>query len=371
MGSVAPSSRGTGLYVHIPFCMRKCAYCAFYSQRANPDLVAAWQRGVLKELEVLPQGFAPDSLFFGGGTPTALEEADLQLLLEHIHAQVNLKRVVEWTCEVNPGTLTPAKAALLSQAGVNRLSIGAQSFDDAVLRRLGRIHTVGETNECVRIARAAGFNQIGLDLIYGVPGVSMKAFQADVEALMALNPEHISCYCLEIEEGTPFAEQAQAGRLIVSEDDQREQFDWGRQRLGDGGWSQYELSNFARPGFECRQNQLYWNGGDYIGIGPAAHSHLEGVRWGHSAALPEWHRTFEERLEPEAKACETLVMGLRRLAGWGRQEFRAATGFDYDELRGTEIRDLAASGRLVVEPDRIRLADDALFISDSVFAELV
>lgn len=362
---------GPGLYIHVPFCARKCAYCAFFSRRAAPEGVAAWLAGIGREGEQLPAGFAPASVFLGGGTPTALAETDLGRLLEFIHARVDLSRVAEWTCEANPGTLTKRKAAMLRGAGVNRLSLGAQSFDDETLRRLGRIHAAAETREAFAVARAAGFANIGLDVIYGVPGVSFESFRADVAAAMALEPEHISCYCLEIEDGTPFARAAAAGRLEISADDQRAQFDWARQRLAAGGWAHYEISNFAKAGRECRQNLLYWSGGEYVGIGPAAHSHWRGARWGNAAELPVWRREFEERLAPAAKARETLVMGLRRLAGWGREEFRAATGFDYDALRGTEIARLAAAGMLIAEGDRVRLAEDALFVSDSVFAELV
>jgi oxygen-independent coproporphyrinogen III oxidase len=362
---------GPGLYIHVPFCARKCAYCAFFSTPTAPDLMAAWLSGIGRELERLPAGFVPESVFLGGGTPTVLAEDDLARLLELVHARVNVSKVDEWTCEANPGTLTKNKAARLRTAGVNRLSIGAQSFADATLKKLGRIHTAAETSDGVALARAAGFENIGLDMIYGVPGVSREAFETDVEAALALDPEHISCYCLEIEEGTPFAHEAQAGRLEVSEEEQRAQFDWARRRLAKSGWAHYEISNFARPGRECRQNLLYWSGGDYIGIGPAAHSHWKGLRWGNSAELPAWKREFEERLEPEAKARETLVMGLRRIAGWGREEFRAATGFDWDALRRGEIARLVSEGWLIAEGDRLRLAENALFVSDSVFAELV
>ena len=362
---------GPGLYIHVPFCARKCAYCAFFSKPASPRFVAAWLAGVGRELEKIPEGFAPESVFFGGGTPTVLEEPELTRWLELVRARVDLRKVSEWTCEANPGTLTKAKAEQLRAAGVNRLSIGAQSFDDATLRKLGRIHTAAETRECVALARAAGFENIGLDVIYGVPGVSREKFCADVEAAISLNPEHISCYCLEIEAGTPFAHEAVAGRLEISDEEQRAQFDWTRQRLAAGGWAHYEISNFAKPGRECRQNLLYWSGGDYFGLGPAAHSHWNGVRWGNSAELPEWKREFEERLASAAKARETLVMGLRRIAGWNRAEFRAATGFDYEALRGKEIAKLVSEGLLIAEGDGIRLAEEALFVSDLVFAELV
>ena len=254
---------------------------------------------------------------------------------------------------------------------MNRLSLGAQSFADATLRRLGRIHAAEETRAAVALAREAGFANVGLDLIYGVPGVARETLEADVEAALALEPEHLSCYCLEIEAGTPFARAAAAGRLAISADEQRAQFDWTRRRLAAAGFAHYEISNFAKPGHECRHNGLYWSGGEYVGVGPAAHSHWRGVRWGNAAELPEWKRAFEENLAPAAKARETMVMGLRRLAGWDRAEFRAATGFDYADLRGPEIARLAAEGRLVVESNRIRLAEDALFVSDAVFAELV
>ena len=362
---------GSGLYVHVPFCERKCGYCAFFSRAAQRDLVGRWLEGVERELDSVPGGFAPASVFIGGGTPTALEEGELGRLLALLRGRVDLGNVGEWTCEANPGSLTRGKVELLRAAGVNRLSIGAQSFDDGTLKRLGRIHGAAEIGEAVALARGAGFGNVGLDVIYGVPGVSREAFCSDVEAAMALEPEHISCYCLEIEEGTPFAREAAEGGLEISEDEQREQFDWGRERLAEGGWGHYEISNFAKAGRECRHNQLYWCGGEYVGVGPAAHSHWGGARWGNTGTLPEWRREFEERLDSEAKARETLAMGLRRIAGWGREEFRAATGFDYDGLRGREIAALAAEGLLVAESDRVRLAEEALFVSDAVFSELV
>lgn len=362
---------GPGLYVHVPFCVRKCAYCAFYSGPRRPDLVQAWLKGIERDLGEVPGGFRPESVFVGGGTPTALEAGELTRLLDLIRGPAGGGRVAEWTCEANPGTLTAEKARLLRAAGVDRLSIGAQSFDAAVLRRLGRIHTAADTREAVGMARAAGFGNIGLDLIYGVPGMTLADFQADVEAVLLLKPEHVSCYCLEIEEGTPLARTAAVEGLAIDEALQREQFDWGRRRLAAGGFRHYEISNFARPGRECRHNQLYWCGGEYIGVGPGAHSHWGGARWGRTSELPEWRRGVAERLDPVAKARETLVMGLRRLAGWGREEFRAATGYDYDDLRGPEIQRLAEEGLLEAEPERLRLAEGALFVSDAVFADLV
>ncbi len=371
---------GPGLYVHVPFCVRKCAYCAFFSRPVEWGPVQAWLEGIEKEFQTLPDSFAPDTVFIGGGTPTVLDAGDLERLLESLRSKapsgsdcynVRADPFWEWTCEVNPGTLTADKARLLRAAGVNRISIGVQSFHDDVLRRLGRCHSAQDARQCVEVARAAGFDNLNLDLIYGVPGVERATFQADVEAALELQPDHLSGYCLEIEAGTPFAKASAQGRLTADPQEQRSQFDWLRRRLSQAGFIHYEVSNFARPGRECRHNRLYWSGGSYIGMGPAAHSHWEGLRWGNTATLPEWKREFEELLCPEAKARETLVMGLRRLDGWSRAEFQAATGFDYDQLSGDALAQLESKGWLVRDPDRIRLDEGALFISDSVFVELV
>ena len=362
---------GPGLYIHVPFCLRKCPYCGFFSQISTSGLTTAWLAGIARELADLPADWIPKTIFIGGGTPTELTEAELARLLERIHSHLNLAAVTEWTCEANPGTFTAAKAKQLRSAGVNRLSIGAQSFDNATLRRLGRIHDAAAIPAAVELARAAGFENISLDLIYGVPGASTDIFRASLAQAIALNPEHISCYCLEIEPNTPFAHQVSAGHLVIDEDEQRAQFETARQQLQAAGWLHYEMTNYARPNHECRHNLLYWSGGEYIGIGPAAHSHWGGQRWGHTPELPEWKREFTERLEPEAKARETLVMGLRRINGWRREEFRARTGHDYDALRGAEIARAAAAGLLVIEPNRIRLAEEALFISNRVLADLV
>lgn len=360
-----------GLYVHVPFCARKCPYCAFFSVPLRDDPLREWLAGVDRELSSLPHAFRPSSVFFGGGTPTALPDDALSRLLDSVRSRVDLSLLSEWSCEANPGTLSPSKARILRQAGVNRLSLGAQSLDDASLRLLGRIHSAADVRSCVALARDAGFSNLGLDLIYGLPGRPDASFLSDLDAALDLAPDHLSCYCLEIEDATPFARRAAQGRLPVSADSQRNLFDSLRARLSQRGWIHYEISNFARPGRECRHNLLYWTGGEYVGVGPSAHSHWNGVRYANDARLPSWSVAFRERLDPEAKARETFVMGLRRTAGWNRAEFLAATGFDYDALRGPEIARLAADGLLAVSPDRVRLADSALFVSDPVFAELV
>ncbi|MFA7257708.1 MAG: coproporphyrinogen-III oxidase family protein, partial [Kiritimatiellales bacterium] len=218
----------------------------------------------------------------------------------------------------NPGTVDAERFSLLRRNGVNRLSIGVQSFKFQCLETLGRIHTAEEAESAFRLARAAGFENISVDLMFGIPGQTMEMLESDLERALALNPEHIAIYNLMYEEGTPLT-KLNLPRLDDSLE--REMYDWIRARLKKVGFVHYEISNFAKPGFECRHNQLYWNGGEYIGCGPAAHSHWKGTRWANVADLDDYcangpRREFEETLDPEAKARETLVMGLGRSRAW-------------------------------------------------------
>ena len=374
----AAAPKALSLYIHIPFCKSLCYYCAcnkIITQKTHRavEYLNYLKREIAMQAALFDRTRTLRQLHLGGGTSTYLTREQLAELMDCLHQAFNLddSDEHEFSIEVDPRTISTEQIEHLRQLGFNRLSFGVQDFDPDVQAAVNRQQSEEQIYALVAAAREAKFKSVSVDLIYGVPGVARETFQADVEAALALDPEHLSCYCLEIEDGTPFARAAAAGELEVSEDEQRAQFDWARGRLAAAGLAHYEISNFAKPGRECRQNLLYWCGGDYLGVGPAAHSHWAGARWGNSPELPEWRRAFEEKLEPAAKARETLVMGLRRIAGWGRAEFRAATGFDYDALRGPEIARLAAEELLVVEPDRLRLAEDALFVSDAVFAELV
>lgn len=381
-----------GLYVHVPFCIRKCRYCDFYSVETGggrrPGLGHAstpspteYLAALGRELALLPEGFSPRTLFLGGGTPTELANEELQSLLEILASRADFTEVEEWTCEANPGTLTPDKIDCLREAGVSRLSIGVQSFDPDILRFLGRMHTVDEAVESVQRARNAGFGNISIDLMYGIPGQTVEQWQHDLERAVALKPEHISCYCLTFEEGTPLDALRRRGLVKETEDQLAfEQYALARRMLKAAGYHQYELSNFAKPGFECRHNLLYWSGGEYIGAGPAAHSHWIGERYANVANLSEYVGrvmsgsspiAFRERLAPEAKARETLVMALRRLDGVDAEWFLSATGYDYRALCAQAIERLRRDGLLEYCDNRLRLTEQALFISNAVFSELV
>jgi len=350
----------SGLYIHIPFCERKCSYCAFYSVVSKD-----WNRffeTLGKELAGLPPDFAPDTVFIGGGTPTAPDIQTLEAFLSL------LKRFnpVEFSCEANPGTVDAAKLALLKKSGVNRLSIGVQSFNSQCLETLGRIHSAEQAEEAFRLARSAGFENISVDLMFGIPGQTMEMLESDLDRALALEPEHIAIYNLMYEEGTPLTER---NPPRLDEGLEREMYDRIRARLKVAGFIHYEISNFAKPGFECRHNLLYWTGGEYIGCGPAAHSHWKGVRWANVSDLDDYcahgpRKEFEETLDPEAKERETLVMGLRLLAG-----VDVSLGL-HEKVQST-FQILEKQGLLVIDGRGIRLAEEALFVSDAVFAELV
>jgi oxygen-independent coproporphyrinogen-3 oxidase len=383
----------TGLYLHIPFCVRKCLYCDFYSlptgrgplparlsalpEERQPDFLDA----LAVELSALPAGFTPETVFIGGGTPTELSEDDFARLFDLVRSKADLSRVVEFTCESNPGTLTPAKVDILRAGGVNRVSLGVQSLQPPVLDFLGRIHSPEEAEAGFHLLRDKGVININLDFMYGIPGQTGDHLDDDLRRAIALGPEHLAVYCLIFEDGTPLTELRNKGYLKeVDDDTERLQFETVRTTLTAAGYRHYEISNYARPGFESRHNLLYWGPGEYIGCGPSAHSHWSGARYGNLRSLEIYNqrlpagqpvRQFEERLEPAARAREALVMYLRRIDGVGRAEFRAATGFDLDALCGEDLDWLASIGMLDLADDRVRLTPDGVFVSDSVFAELV
>ncbi len=353
----------SGLYIHIPFCVRKCSYCAFYSV-VSEDRKKQEQffRALEKEIKNLPDDFSPETIFIGGGTPTA---PDIQIL-ESFFPMLGKFCPAEFSSEANPGTVDAAKLALLKRSGVSRLSIGVQSFDFQCLKTLGRIHTAEQAEEAFRLARSAGFENISIDLMFGIPGQTMEMLEADLERVLALEPEHIAIYNLMYEEGAPLTMR---NPPKLNEELERDMYDRIRARLETAGFVHYEISNFAKPGFECRHNLLYWSGGEYLGCGPAAHSHWKGMRWANVSDLNDYcangpRREFEETLNPEAKERETLVMGLRKIAG-------VEISSNLLEKLGESFRTLEKQGLLVINGRRIRLADEALFVSDAVFAELV
>jgi oxygen-independent coproporphyrinogen-3 oxidase len=310
------------LYVHIPFCARICPYCAFYKTRANHSETERFCDALLRELASKGSQFElkPETIFFGGGTPTALTTEQLDLLLRGFCQHLDLSALVEWTMEANPGSVSARKAALLKQLGVNRLSLGVQSWDDDLLKLLGREHNSKQAEESFRILRDAGFSNINVDLMFGLPGQTIEQWRTTLQQTVALHPEHVSAYCLTYEEDTEFFLRHARGEFRQSSDADAEFFETTMSMLQEAGYEHYEISNYARPGFSSRHNRAYWSGQDYLGIGPSAFSTVGMQRWQNIADHREYaERVFDcrscvdkvEELTPEMKRAERIALSLR------------------------------------------------------------
>jgi oxygen-independent coproporphyrinogen-3 oxidase len=314
------------LYVHIPFCARICPYCAFYKARANHSETQRFCEAAVRELSQKSAEFdlAPETIFFGGGTPTALTTAQLESLLRGFHEQLDLSGLVEWTMEANPGSVAARKAEVLKRFGVNRISLGVQSWDDALLKVLGRGHNANQAEESFRILRAAGFSNINVDLMFGLPGQTVEQWRATLEKTVALRPEHVSTYCLTYEEDTEFFLRHSRGEYREDSDADAEFFEMTMSILEEAGYDHYEISNYARPGFSSAHNRSYWSGEDYLGVGPSAFSTVGTKRWQNIADYREYaDRLFDRRptvdrteeLTAEMKRTERIALSLRTRDG--------------------------------------------------------
>ena len=338
------------LYVHVPFCVAKCAYCAFYSRPGSAEQMNRYVDAVLAELKRFAAQLAPTTIFIGGGTPTVLSMELLRRLLKGITARVQRGGAGEWTVEANPATVDSEKARMMHDTGVNRISLGVQSFDDALLKTIGRVHSARQAVATYELLRKTGFENINLDLIFGLPGQTVAQFADTLQRSIALQPDHISTYCLTLEEDTEFW-RLYAGYLVGArhavpppdDDEQLAMYEQAIETLEAAGYHQYEVSNFARPGRECAHNIAYWKVEDYIGLGPSACSTVGARRWqnvadtdryiaaiksgaGGSAESPVPKRQGEEprsvspvdyieHLTPELRAAERAAFGMRMNAG--------------------------------------------------------
>jgi oxygen-independent coproporphyrinogen III oxidase len=367
---------GVGVYVHVPFCAAKCRYCSFYSEPIGGRDVRPVIDAMIREAEGY-ELIRADTIYVGGGSPSVLPESELIRLLKAIRCKC--AQIDEFTVEVNPGQVTFELLKGLREAGVSRLSMGAQSFTDGELAFLGRRHTAHDVMRSVALAREAGFDNISLDLIFAIPGSSLQTWKKSLLAATGLGVEHISAYALTYEAGTPLYAAREAGQIkAVSEETDRGMYEAAIDILGAAGYGQYEISNFARAGFECRHNLKYWANDEYCGIGPGAASWYDGTRWTNITGLDEYAagvkaggsvRTDECKPSAVERACETAVLNLRRLSGILLFQYRQRTSFDAMELFGEVIRRYAAAGMLKVEGGRVFLTREALPVADSVLCE--
>ncbi len=381
-----------GIYVHVPFCVRKCSYCDFYSVAAGDGATADFPGLVVREMDLLRREFPDeaavpaDTVFFGGGTPTVLGADALAAMLAAVRERFALEDGAETTVETNPGAVSAADFGALAAGGFNRVSVGIQSFDPATLATLGRIHGTAEIAAAWRDARAAEFRSMGLDLIFGIPGQSAASFAADLERAAALRPDHVSAYALSPEPGTPLHAALARGALRMPPDDAvAEMYEEARRLLPAAGLRQYEISNFARPGAECRHNLKYWRRDGYRGFGPSAHGLLFpraraplGLRTENPRALSEYGRTIREGRLPwtAARACshddawkESLIFGLRETGGVDAAEIEKRIGVPPQPLRDA-VEELVRSGKLLREGSRLRLPERFLFVSNQVLQRL-
>ena len=318
------SSKVEHLYGHVPFCAAKCHYCAFYSEAGNAAKMEDYVDALLLELKGFAPRLAPKTIFFGGGTPSLLPAALLRRVLETIHEKVNLRQLGEWTIECNPSTVSTEKAKLFRECGVNRISMGVQALDDELLKTIGRVHSLKAALESYTKLRAAGFENINLDLMFGLPGQTLDHWRNTLKKAIELQPEHLSTYCLILEEDTEFWSLFQKGLIKPNEEQELAMYQTAMDMLGAAGYRQYEISNFAKPGRECAHNIAYWEGKDYIGIGPSACSTVDDRRWQN---VPDTDRYIdgirserpaifsEEIITPELRASERVAFGMRMNAG--------------------------------------------------------
>ncbi len=367
-------NRGTdrlpaGLYVHVPFCRSKCPYCDFASG-TDLALFPAWRAAVAQEMRLyrdLPLRF--DTVYLGGGTPSLLVPAELAGLLALVHKYFEIADNPEITLEANPDDLTPAVLKGYREAGVNRLSLGVQSFHDRELTFLGRRHTADQALRAAAWVREAGFAALGLDLMYGLPGQGLEAWQATLEEALSFRPEHLSCYQLTVEAGTPLARRLTAGEFQgPAEEEAREFFLFTSRFLEERGYLHYEISNFAKgPKNRSQHNCKYWNHSPYLGLGPAAHSYMDGRRWWNHRSVPDYCRVLgrgeaplagEEVLSPEQLLLEAVMLGVRTAEGIDLKLL------DFPAKNETAVQAVVAAGLAQVKGNRLIPTREGLVVAD-------
>jgi oxygen-independent coproporphyrinogen-3 oxidase len=376
------------LYLHIPFCVQKCRYCDFNSVAVAPFSLEEYADLLIREMALraamLDAPVTATTLYLGGGTPSLLAPVLVARLVEAAEYHFHLTADAEVTLEANPGTVTAATLGGYRTAGVNRLSLGVQSLDDRFLALLGRVHTAAEAGQAVALARRAGFDNLGIDLIHSLPGQTLGQWQETLREAVALDPEHVSAYGLSIEEGTPFAASMARGELdLPDEEESVRMIETTRDTLAAAGFEPYEIANFARPGRRSRHNQVYWRRGSYLGFGAGAHSFLAsgwGVRWHNPPELTAYRSTIATGVpaeldrtvltEQEARS-EFMFLGLRLLEGVSDAAFHTAFGLGLAEAWPTEIDAQIAAGLLESDGDRLRLTRSGLLLANRVFAAFV
>lgn len=374
-----------GLYIHVPFCMKKCNYCDFISYPYDAGIAASYVSALGREMALHAGGSVEErvvrSVYIGGGTPTVLQGGQLVEILGNCRKYFAIADDAEITVECNPGTVDFGKLAQVRQAGVNRLSVGVQAHQQKLLDRLGRIHGWKNVEEAVDSARRAGFENLSLDLIFGIPGQSLREWQDTLKHVLALSPQHVSAYNLKIEPDTPIYRDVASGYLVPCDEElELEMFWYGIDYLTRNGFNHYEISNFALPGREARHNLIYWRNEEYLGLGPAAHSMLRGERFSNEENVELYIKKLHnnqavarerQQLSTEEQISETVFLGLRLIEGLDLSKFEQRFGRPLERIFGAELRKLSDLGLIEITENHIKLTEKGLPVANEVFAEFI
>lgn len=373
-----------GLYLHIPFCIKKCAYCDFLSRASKEEEREDYVRALIGEIQSsggISDEYQVDTIFLGGGTPSLLQANQMTRIMEAVYQTFQVNKEAEITIEVNPGTVDNQKLRSYKEMGINRISFGLQSTDDTELAALGRIHTYQEFLESYRMAREIGFANINIDLISGIPKQTYKSWKENLKAAAALSPEHISAYSLIVEEGTLFYTMHENGALdLPTEEEERLMYEQTAPYLEEQGYRQYEISNYAKPGMECRHNCRYWERKDYLGLGIGAASLIHETRFSNTEDIQDYLSNSQnlravrkniETLDRKAQIEEYLFLGLRMNCGISKTEFRDCFHANLEEFYPNTVEQLLQEGFLVQKEDRISLSRKGISLSNRILAEFL
>ncbi len=371
-----------GLYLHIPFCARKCAYCDFYSicDLTQVDAYIQALAAQIKSFRVYRKTYIVDTVYFGGGTPSILTGEQIGYLLDAIRKTFRLTDDAEITIEANPGMLDTEKLAGYRQAGINRLSIGLQSADDEELKLLSRIHTRDEFEENFYLARLEGFDNISVDLMYGLPYQTEETLMSTLDYLIAMDPEHISLYGLRMEPGTAFGDDEELQRCVPDDETWSHLYLKSSEKLARSGFLHYEISNFAKLGFECRHNIRYWKCEEYLGFGPAAHSFIEGKRFSYTKEFKNYildPTDFTARLEEmqeisaEEQAKEFVMLGFRMVKGVNVEEYNQRFQDDFDARYKEDLQKYIDLGFVIPTSEGYRLSENGFMVSNYILREIL
>jgi len=373
-----------GLYIHIPFCRSRCSYCDFATGIYESPLAEHYVNALVKEIEAWDE-VSPrpvDTIYFGGGTPSLLSPSQLAAILETIHSRFDVESGAEVTMEMNPGTVTPESVAEFRRLGISRTSFGAQTFDDRELARLGRSHTTEDTTNTFQVLRNAGFDDVSFDLIAGLPGQSVSGWQYNLDRALALRPEHLSFYLLEVHEGTPLAEHIRKGIQPRPDDElAAEMYKLMLERANVAGYEHYEISNLCLPGYESRHNTKYWTGAPYYGFGCSAHS-FDGKdrRWSNERGVARYVELVGQgqtpiveqvKLTPHEVRAEAVFLGMRMMRGVSVEQYQRMFGVDLRTEHKSDLERFRDAGLIELDGDLLRLTSSGALLSNEVFSVFV